>query len=333
MRKEIGLAVLLIIICSIVAFLNPRFISATNLENQAPLIGIFGIFGIGAGMVIITGGIDLSVGSAFALEGVVLSILLVQEKWPWPLAVLAVVAGMVALGVIHGFLITKLRVQPFIVTLCGLLIYRGMARDIAKDATKGFGSQNFGLLRPLASGHLGSVPMPFVLMIIVAVIMYFVLHRSVYGRYLYAVGQNEEAARYSGINTNLVIGSVYALAMFLTAISGILLAFDTNSIQPSGTGTFYELYGIAAAVVGGCSLRGGEGSILGIVLGTILLQILQNIVEMERIPSARNFEVLGGVILIGAILDEILRARLARRKTALSQANVPPTTGGPAGSQ
>jgi ribose transport system permease protein len=323
MRKEIGLAILLIVICSTVAFLNPRFISATNMENQAQLIGIFGIFSIGLGMIIITGGIDLSVGSAFALQGVVLSILLVRQQWPWPLAVLAVVAGMVALGIFHGLLITKLRLQPFIVTLCALLIYRGMARDIANDATMGFGSKSFGLLRQLATGHIGDVPMPFVLMIIVAVIMYVVLHRSVYGRYLYAVGQNEEAARYSGINTHLVIGSVYALSMFLAAISGILLAFYTNDVLPSNHATFYELYGIAAAVVGGCSLRGGEGSVLGIVLGTILLQILQNIVEIERIKSARNFEVLGSVILLGAILDEILRTRLARRKSAVGQMNAP----------
>jgi ribose transport system permease protein len=147
--------------------------------------------------------------------------------------------------------------------------------------------------------------------------MWVALHHSVYGRYLYAVGRNEEAARYSGINTKLVIGSAYALSMFLTAISGILLAFYTNSISPSSHGSFYELFGIAAAVVGGCSLRGGEGSILGIILGVVLLQVLQNIVNLEGIKSSRTYEFLGGVILAAAILDQLFGARLAQRRTAV----------------
>jgi ribose transport system permease protein len=329
MKKELGIGGLLLILCVTVAFINPRFISPANLRDQGQLIGMYGIFSIGLGIIIITGGIDLSVGSVFALEGVVLSILLVQRHWHWPLAVLAVVAGVVMLGVFHAFLITRIRIQPFIVTLCGLLIYRGLARDIADDETKGFGSNNFGMLRTLASGSvaevfkplagtwIGSVPMPFVLLLVVALIMWVALHHSVYGRYLYAVGRNEEAARYSGINTKLVIGSAYALSMFLTAISGILLAFYTNSISPSSHGSFYELFGIAAAVVGGCSLRGGEGSILGIILGVVLLQVLQNIVNLEGIKSSRTYEFLGGVILAAAILDQLFGARLAQRRTAV----------------
>ncbi|MGD0464083.1 MAG: ABC transporter permease [Tepidisphaeraceae bacterium] len=340
MKKELGIGALLLIVCATVAFMNPRFISPTNLRNQGQLIGMYGIFSIGLGIIIITGGIDLSVGSMFALEGVALSILLVERHWPWPLAVLAVIAGVVMLGVWHAFLITKIRIQPFIVTLCGLLIYRGLARDLANDETKGFGSNNFGLLRTLASGSvgkvfsplagsfIGNVPTPFVLLLIVALIMWVALHHSVYGRYLYAVGRNEEAARYSGINTKLVIGSAYALSMFLAAISGILFAFYTNSISPSSHGSFYELFGIAAAVVGGCSLRGGEGSILGIILGTVLLQVLQNIVNLEGIKSSRTYEFLGGVILAAAILDEIFGARLAQRPAAVRDAPSASVPGG-----
>ncbi|HUO01528.1 MAG TPA: ABC transporter permease [Rhizomicrobium sp.] len=313
MKKEIGIGALLLVLCIVVAILNPRFVSVTNLRNQAQLIGMYGIFSIGAGIVIITGGIDLSVGSAFALEGVVLSILLVDRQWPWELAALAVIVGLVALGVCQGFLVAKCRLQPFIVTLCGLLIYRGLARFIAGDETKGFGSADFGLLRPLAAGHIGQVPMSFVLMVAIAAVMYVVLHRSVYGRYLQAVGRNEQAARYSGINVKLVVGSAYALAMLLTAISGILLAFYTNSISPSVHGSFYELYGIAAAVLGGCSLRGGEGSILGILLGVALLQVLQNLVNLLGIPSSLNFAVMGTVILIGVFIDEQFGSRAGRR--------------------
>src|SRR5262249_15563622 len=148
-----------------------------------------------------------------------------------------------------------------IVTLCGLLFYRGLARYISHDETKGFGAGGLELLRNLALGSLGPVPMPFVVMLVVGAIMWVVLHRSIYGRYLYAAGRSEDAARYAGVNPRLVIGSAYVLCLGLASISGILFAFYTNSISPSIHGSFYELYGIAAAVVGGCSLRGGEGSV------------------------------------------------------------------------
>ena len=126
--------------------------------------------------------------------------------------------------------------------------------------------------------------------------MWFVLHRSVYGRYLLAVGRNEEAARFSGINTRLVIASSYVVAGLLAGVSGILFAFYTNSISPSNHGNFYELYGIAAAVLGGCSLRGGEGSVIGILIGAALLQVLQNLVNLLGIPSSLNFAVMGAVV-------------------------------------
>jgi len=324
MKKELGIGGLLLALCVTLAVIpNSHFLSLANLRNQAQLIGMFGIFSIGMGIIIITGGIDLSVGSVFAIQGVMLSILLVEKHWPWPLATLAVIVGVVLLGVIHGFLIARVHLQPFIVTLCGLLIYRGLARFIADDETKGFGASNFGLLRPIAAGNVGPVPTSFIILIVVSVVMYVVLHRSVYGRYLFAVGRNEEAAKFSGINTNLVIGSAYALSMLLAAISGIILAFYTNSISPSGHGAFYELYGIAAAVLGGCSLRGGEGSILGILLGTALLQVLQNLVNLLGIPSSLNFAVMGTVILLGVLTDELLGRRVARRGVAAPPASAP----------
>jgi ribose transport system permease protein len=324
MKKELGIGSLLLVLCTIVAIMNPRFLSEANLRNQAHLIGMFGIFSIGMGIVIITGGIDLSVGSAFALQGVLLSIMLVEWHWPWPLAALAAIGGLVFLGIVQGFLVTKVRLQPFIVTLCGFMIYRGLARYIARDETKGFGESNFGYLRQIASGYVHGVPTSFVLLIVIAVIMYVVLHRSVYGRYLYAVGRNEEAARYSGINTQWVIGSAYAVSMLLAGISGIILAFYTNSISPSAHGLSYELYGIAAAVLGGCSLRGGEGSILGIILGTALIQVLQNLVNLLGIPSALNLVVIGTVILIGILADELLGRRVAKTRSQSREAPAAP---------
>jgi ribose transport system permease protein len=144
-------------------------------------------------------------------------------------------------------------------------------------------------------------------MIIVGVIMWVVLHRSVYGRYLFAVGSNEAAAHYSGINSRTVIASAYVLSGLLAGIAGVVLAFYTNSISPSSHGNFYELYGIAAAVLGGCSLRGGEGSVIGIIIGATLLQVLQNLVNLLGIPSSLNFAVMGAVILVGVIADQLLQ--------------------------
>ena len=151
-----------------------------------------------------------------------------------------------------------------------------------------------------------SIPIPhsFFFMLVLAVIMWVVLHRTVFGRYLYAVGKNEEAARFSGIRTSRVIIAAYVICSVLTALSSIFLAMYTRSILPSSHGNFYELYAIAAAVLGGFSLRGGEGSIVGVVLGTVLLQVLQNLVNLLGIPSSLNFTVSGSVILIGVLADQ-----------------------------
>lgn len=314
MKKELGILTLLLVLCGVTAAINPRFLSATNLTNMANVIGLYGVFSLGLGLVIITGGIDLSVGSMFALAGVLLSMALTDWHWPWPLAAAFVIAIPMVLGWGHGALITRMKIQPFIVTLCGLLLYRGLARYIANDGTKGLGNaEGFETFARLAKGKLLGLPAPFVILIAVSVVMWFVLHRSVYGRYLLAVGRNEDAARFSGINTRFVIATAYVLLGLLTGIAGILLAFYTNSISPSNHGNFYELYGIAAAVLGGCSLRGGEGSVIGILIGTALLQVLQNLVNLLGIPSSLNFAVMGAVVLAGVLADQIFQARAAKR--------------------
>jgi ribose transport system permease protein len=317
MKKELGIFSLLVVLCGATAAINPRFLSQTNLTNMANIIGLFGVFSIGLGLVIITGGIDLSVGSVFALTGVLLSMSLTQWHWPWPVAVLMVIGVPMLLGWAHGALVTRVGMQPFIVTLCGLLLYRGVARFIANDSTMGFGgAEGFETLRSLASGRVFGLPMPFVALLVIGAVMWVVLHRSVYGRYLLAVGRNEEAVRFSGINTRMVVASSYVIAGLLTGISGIMLAFYTNSVSPSNHGNFYELYGIAAAVLGGCSLRGGEGSILGIVIGTSLLQVLQNLVNLLGIPSSLNFAVMGAVVLLGVVADQFLQKRGVKKPAA-----------------
>jgi ribose transport system permease protein len=313
MRKELATLLLLVVLCAIVTALNPRFLSTANLQNTARLIGAFGTFSLGLGLVIISGGIDLSVGSAFALLGVLLSIMLTEWHLPWPAAVLIVIALAAFLGAFHGLLITRLSLQPFIVTLCGLLLYRGLARFIADDETKGFGdAAGFQTLQHLATGSVVGVPTPFVALVVASAVMWVVLHKSVYGRHLFATGRNEVAARYSGINSRRVIVTAYVILGGLTGLAAIMFAFYTNSVSPSSHGNFFELYGIAAAVLGGCSLRGGEGSVAGILLGTTLLQVLQNLVNLLGIPSSLNFAVMGGVILVGVVADQILQRRSAR---------------------
>ena len=299
-------------------FANPVFLGQANLLNLTRSIGLFGIFSVAMGVVIITGGIDLSIGSQFALLGVILAYLLTNYNWPWPVAVLAVLLLCMLLGWFHGLLITRANLQPFVVTLCGLLGYRGLARFISHDQTVGFsGDTPYELLRTLATGSVFNIPAPFIVFVAVCVVMALVLHGSVYGRYLFAIGRNEEAAVYSGINTKLVITSAYILCGFLTGVSGILLGFYTNSISPASHGSFFELYAVAACVLGGCSLRGGEGSVLGIFIGTAMIQLLRNIVNLQGIDSSLEFVVMGGVILIAVVFDQILAARRRARESRL----------------
>lgn len=316
-KKDMGLAVLIIIVGAIVYLRNPLFLSPINLGNTANLIGLFGLFAIGQGFVIMTGGIDLSVGSMIALLGVIFVDMVGKFGVPWPVAIVITIGIGTLMGLAHGLLITRLKMQPFVVTLCGLLIYRGVARGYTGEATAGF---PFGASYPelewLTIGRSFGIPHSFIAMLIIGAICWVVLHRSVFGRHLYAVGKNVDAARYSGIRTGLVITSAYVICAILTSIAAIYFAMFTKSVQPSSHGNFYELYAIAAAVLGGFSLRGGEGSIIGVMLGAVLLQELQNLVNLLGIPSSLNFAVMGGVILAGVLADQQFNRYRARRRAA-----------------
>ncbi|MEK7780188.1 MAG: ABC transporter permease, partial [Verrucomicrobiota bacterium] len=191
MKKEIGISVLLLLLCTVTSIMNPKFLSPVNLVNTANLVGLYGVFSLGLGLVIITGGIDLSVGSMCALTGIILTMGVTEWNWSWPVAAVVVLGVSALLGCAHGLLITKAKLQPFIVTLCGLLLYRGIARYIAGDSTRGFsGAEGIEPLRHLASGKLFGIPAPFLILVVLSIIMWFVLHRSIYGRYLLADGRN-----------------------------------------------------------------------------------------------------------------------------------------------
>jgi ribose transport system permease protein len=315
-KKDLGLGILVLVVGTVVSVINPRFLSAVNLANTANLIGLFGLFSIAQAFVIVTAGIELSVGSVIALLGVIFVDLIVSLDVHWAVAIAVVLVLGCLIGLIHGWLITRLKLQPFVVTLCGLLIYRGIARFYTADGTAGFSfDDSFPTLEWLISGRTGGVPHSVIAFGMITVVAWFVLHRTVLGRHLFAVGKNAEAARFSGIATDRVIVLAYVICAFLTALSAIFFAMYTRSIQPSSHGNFYELYGIAAAVLGGFSLRGGEGSITGVVLGVILLQVLQNLVNLLGIPSSLNFAVMGSVILIGVIADtQFANYRTLRRQ-------------------
>ncbi|MBX9457548.1 MAG: ABC transporter permease [Rhizobium sp.] len=320
-RKDLWLLILILIVGAVVAIINPRFLSPINLSNTANLIGLFGIFAVAQAFVIIAGGIELSVGSIIALLGVIFVDLVAPGTVHWSLAFVVVLALGCAFGLVHGWLVTYLRLQPFVVTLCGLLIYRGIARWYTDDSTAGFPfGASFPVLEWLTTGRLLGIPHTLIAFAGIATVMGIVLHRSVFGRHLFAVGKNEEAARYSGIASSRVIILSYVICCGLTAVAAVFIAMYTRSISPSSHGNFYELYAIAAAVLGGCSLRGGEGSIVGVVLGTVLLQVLQNLVNLLGIPSSLNFAVMGSVILLGVVADQqVGNARfLGKRKPARS---------------
>ena len=291
-KKTIGIAGLLIAICLYTAYNSSNFYSANNIENTLRWTAFFGIISIGVAYVIISGGIDLSIGSVVGLTGCVLAWLLTDKEVSVPVAMLTIAAMSLAIGLAHGLLITKVGLQPFVVTLCGLLLYRGLARYLTDDGSVGFGT-GFTGLKSIANGKF-----------------------TIYGRYLFALGRNEAAARYSGIRTDRVVILAYVFCSLMAGLGGVLFALYFNSVQPSGTGEFYELYAIAAAVLGGCSLRGGEGSILGVVIGTAVMIVLKNAINLLQIPAQLEFAIIGGVILTGVIVDEVVRRMVAKRRAA-----------------
>ncbi|MBX2818266.1 MAG: ABC transporter permease [Rhodothermaceae bacterium] len=327
MKKSVGILGifgLLVTIVLITAILEPSFTTPYNIQNTIRWTSLFGIISIGAAFVIITGGIDLSVGSVVGLVGVLLPMLLVKLGWSIPLALLAVLVVSLAIGLLHGLLITKMRLQPFVVTLCGLLFYRGFARWLTGDQTQGFGN-SFDGLRQIAIGRIPitdsfGIPMPFVVLVVLAILAGIFLNYTIWGRYLLALGRNEEAARYSGINTERMIIVAYVIGALTAGIGGILFSLDVNSVQPAVHGNFYELYAIAAAVLGGCSLRGGEGTILGVIIGAAVMRVLYNAINILGIPTQLEFAIIGAVILLGVMADELVKRINEKRKRMEMQA-------------
>jgi ribose transport system permease protein len=321
MKKLLGLALFLLVLYVLLLLADPGARSAYNHFNLGKRIGLYGILSMGVGVLIIAGGIDLSIGSVVALSATLMAVLLVRREWHPALALAAVLAMGAGLGLIHGLLVTRLKVQAFVVTLCGLFIYRGIARWVTRDSSVGLSAnpavaENISVLKQFfdPSRKVFDLPLSLLILLLLTAVATVFLHFSVYGRYLFAIGSNEQAARYSGIAVERCKVLAYVLCSSLAAFFGVLYLMEHNSSQPSQTGSFLELYAIAGAVLGGCSLRGGEGSVCGILIGTAILWILPNFTNMWGVPSALEYTVIGGALLAGAILDELLRRRGARAK-------------------
>lgn len=321
MKKIWGILGILIVVCVFTALQADGFLRESNIENLVRRSALFGVISIGAGFVIITGGIDLSIGSMVAVAGCLTPWLIVDHGWPPAVAIGCVLAVAAGLGLAHGLLVTKLDLQPFIVTLCGLLLYRGITRALTIDRSLGFGLA-FDHLRwpateeiPLPFFKTFRIPVPCVFVLAIAVVAAVFLNHTIWGRYLLALGRNEEAARFSGIRTDRLKILAYVVCALLAGIGGLLFVFDSGSAQGATFGNFYELYAIAGAVLGGCALRGGEGSILGVLIGASLMQALQNsITLLPYVPSQVEFAVIGSVILAGMIVDEVVKRFAARKR-------------------
>ena len=377
MNKIAGIALLLAVTALATALSNPQFLSATNLENLFQRTALFGILSVGAALVILVGGIDLSIGSLVGLSACLLARWVTDFGWSPPLAVLAVLGLCAGLGWIHGVLVVRAGMQPFVVTLCGLLIYRGVARWWTEDRVLGFGQGEHDGLRALATAAPLSAPTlmalagsaawilvrfaseratrrtlqvtgslllglalvewafglplysrgepatlsdvevraPFLILLGLSLGAALFLERTVPGRHLYAIGQNPRAAHYCGLPVERLTISAYVACATCAGLGGVLFALHLNVVQPSAFGNFYELYAIAAAVLGGFSLRGGEGRILGVLVGAALIRVLYNSINLLGIPTQLEFAIIGTVLLFGVLADELLRRRLRRGRT------------------
>jgi ribose transport system permease protein len=354
MRRELGMFVALVLLSAGLWAGNHDFLGASNVVNLTRQIAMLGIFAIGISFVIVTGGIDLSIGSIIGLTGVIIAYLSGQHYPDNPAAGgrgyslwigVPVALGVAALiGLAQGLLITRLNLQPFIVTLGGMLLLRGVSQTIVGGGTLSLGDV------PLANlangGVLGSpgnplIPYPVLILGVVALAGAFLLHFTVFGRYVYAIGGNREAAEYSGIPVRRVETLTYVISAFTAGIAGVCYAAYIGQMSQQ-VGIAYELYAIAAAVLGGVSLRGGEGTVIGALIGSCIMRVIDNGINMFqwvyrdgsgarkvfRLDNNWTFIIIGAVILVAVVLDQVahvLQSKRLTRRAALDA--VRPTEG------
>jgi ribose transport system permease protein len=327
---------------------NPAFFNFSNTGNLSRNVSMLGIFSVGIAFVIITGGIDLSVGTLVGLTGVIITKLSSHEDnclgMNLNLSIAIAMAVVLVIGLAQGLIITLLNLQPFIVTLAGMMIFRGISQTICESGALSIGDSPLAKLANdgfFMTNGSALISWPVVMFAAVVILFGYLLHFTVFGRYIYAVGGNRDAAKYSGINVKLVETMTYVISAGLAGVAGICYASYIGSLD-KGVGQSYELYAITAAVLGGCSLRGGEGTVFGVVVGCTMYQVIYNGINMFQwvhkvgdhketwhIPTEWTEWIIGGVLLIAVALDQIAHIVQAKRRTR-KVIQAPPTQGLPA---
>src|SRR5262245_5416159 len=302
--RQFGTAIGLALLCAALWILTPHFLTLSNLLNVAEQTSINAVVAVGMTFVIVSAGIDLSVGSVVALAGVVLGTVL-QRGYGLALALPLSIATGVACGLINGLVLRIGRLQPFIVTLGTMSIARGAALLVTEGRPVSGFEQSF---RILGSGRVGFVPTPVIAMVVVYLVAHFVLTRTTFGRYVYAIGGNEEATRLSGVAVPFHKTAIYAVSGLTSALAAVILTARLNSAQPIA-GMMYELDAIAATVIGGTSLMGGEGTLGGTLVGALIMGVLRNGLNLLGVSSFLQQIVIGGVIVVAVLLDTVLKRK------------------------
>lgn len=299
-NKNIGTIIALLVLIFFVSVLNPRFIRPSNLMNLLRQLIVNGFIALGMTFVILTGGIDLSVGSMLALTSAIFAGLLASGINVF-LAILIALALGLLLGFINGLFITKGKLAPFIVTLASMTIYRGITL-VYTDGRPIPGQRDNFIFAFLGRGRVFGIPFQVILFLIVFAILSLILNRTAFGRKVYAVGGNEKASFISGINIGKVKTIVYMISALMSVLSGLVLTSRLNSAQPTA-GTSYEMDAIAAVVLGGCSMSGGQGSLFGTLIGVLILGVLNNGLNLLGVSSFYQQIVKGIVIFIAVLID------------------------------
>lgn len=297
-KSLVGLLMLIVI----VSILSPSFLSTRNILNILRQTSVNAIIAAGMTFVILTGGIDLSVGSVLALSGAFAASLLASGQSIIVAIMVAIIVGGIV-GFLNGFVIAKGKLQPFIATLATMTILRGLTLVFTDGKPITLGSNEVAIaFGKIGGGTIFSIPVPVIITILVFIVCYYILNHTKMGRYTYALGGNEEATKLSGLNTDKIKIWVYTISGILSAIAGIIITSRLYSAQPTA-GTGYELDAIAAVVLGGTRLTGGKGKISGTIVGALIIGVLSNALNILDVSSYYQMMVKGAVILIAVLLD------------------------------
>lgn len=302
--RQFGTFFGLIALCLLFTILSPYFLTTSNLLNVAQQSSIIAVISVGMTFVIITAGIDLSVGSVLAFSGVVMASVL-HAGLPIPIGILVGLGVGFSCGLLNGLLVSYGKIPPFIATLGMMSIARGAGLWFTDGRPISGFDDSF---RYLASGEIFYIPVPVIIMIIVYVIAHLILTKTKMGRYTYAIGGNEKAAVLSGINIKLYLNIIYGIAGLLSALGAVMLTARLNSAQPIA-GIMYELDAIAATVIGGTSLFGGKETVIGTLIGALIIGVLRNGLNLLGVSSFIQQIVIGSVIIGAILLDTNLKMR------------------------